>query len=237
MGLIGTDPKSPIRVVMKAKIAEIFESIQGEGLYAGQKQVFIRFFGCNLSCVFCDTHLSGFKDYSIQELKDVLAGYSGYHSLSLTGGEPLCQADFLWDFLNGYEDKPIVYLETNGTLTDELSRIIDHVDIIAMDFKLPSSSQARAFWKEHEDFLKIALSKKVFVKIVITKASDSQEIRVAGDIIKRVKTDMDVVLQPHWFDIDSALLTKMGPFKEELISSGIPRVRILPQAHKYAGIR
>lgn len=220
-----------------ARIAEIFESIQGEGLYTGQKQVFIRFFGCNLSCAFCDTPLAEFKDYSVQELKDTLAGYAGYHSLSLTGGEPLCQADFLRDFLKGFEGKVKVYLETNGTLVNELSKIINFVDIIAMDFKLPSFSNTRSFWKEHEDFLKIALSKEVFIKIVITKATDAQEIQTARDIIKRVKPDVDVVLQPNWFELDSALLAKLESFKEELMDFGIPHVRILPQAHKYAGIK
>lgn len=219
------------------KIAEIFESIQGEGLYAGQKQVFIRFFGCNLSCAFCDTPLVEFKDYSVRELKDTLAGYSGYHSLSLTGGEPLCQADFLRDFLKEIQGKVKVYLETNGTLVDELSKVINCVDIIAMDLKLPSFSNTRSFWKEHEDFLKIALAKEVFVKIVIAKATQAQEIQTAGDIIKRVKPDVDVVLQPNWFEVDCELLAKMESFKEELMDSGIPHVRILPQAHKYAGIK
>lgn len=220
-----------------ARIAEIFESIQGEGLYIGQKQVFIRFFGCNLSCAFCDTPLVEFKDYSVQELKDTLAGYSGYHSLSLTGGEPLCQADFLIDFLKGFEGRVKVYLETNGTLVNELSKIINCVDIIAMDFKLPSFSNTRSFWKEHEDFLKIALSKEVFIKIVIAKATDAQEIQTAGQIIKRVKPDVDVVLQPNWFEQDCALLEKLESYKKELMDFDIPHVRILPQAHKYAGIK
>ena len=39
----------------KAKIKEIFASIQGEGPYVGVKQLFIRFCACNLNCDYCDT--------------------------------------------------------------------------------------------------------------------------------------------------------------------------------------
>jgi len=47
-----------------------------------------------------------------------------------------------------------LYLETNGTLPHELSMIIDLVDIVAMDFKLPSSTGGKAYWREHADFLR-----------------------------------------------------------------------------------
>ena len=37
------------------KIAEIYRSIQGEGILTGTESVFIRTSGCNLRCWFCDT--------------------------------------------------------------------------------------------------------------------------------------------------------------------------------------
>jgi len=86
----------------KAKIAEVFESFQGEGIYAGVKQVFVRFFGCNLACIFCDTPLKHFKEYSPNALKKEISRFSGYHSLCFTGGEPLLQADFLKGFLEEF---------------------------------------------------------------------------------------------------------------------------------------
>ena len=39
----------------KTYIAEVFSTIQGEGLTCGERQVFIRFALCNLKCDYCDT--------------------------------------------------------------------------------------------------------------------------------------------------------------------------------------
>ena len=50
--------------MITAKISEIFFSIQGEGLYCGQKQVFLRFAGCNLACVYCDESASLNKSFA-----------------------------------------------------------------------------------------------------------------------------------------------------------------------------
>lgn len=222
---------------MKARIAEIFESVQGEGIYVGEKQVFVRFFGCNLSCGFCDTPLTEFKEYSVGELKEEIAKFTGYHALSLTGGEPLLQADFLKDFLGqvrGLDAK--IYLETNGTLPGELGKVVDLVDIIAMDFKL-SSFSGKEFWAEHEEFLKNAQGKDVFVKMAVTKSATTQEIKRAAEIIRRINANIPVVLQPNWFELDSALFGKIESFKKDLKVYGLADVRILSQAHKLAGIK
>lgn len=37
------------------EVVEHFVSINGEGPLAGQLAVFVRFKGCNLSCLYCDT--------------------------------------------------------------------------------------------------------------------------------------------------------------------------------------
>ena len=86
---------------MNAKILEIFRSIQGEGKYAGVPQVFVRFFECNMHCVWCDTPASigdGKREYKELALEDVLkqvnALYDHAHSVSITGGEPLLAERF-----------------------------------------------------------------------------------------------------------------------------------------------
>lgn len=223
-----------------AKISEIFKSTQGEGPYTGTQQVFVRFYGCNLRCSFCDTKQESFKEYDINALKAEISFYRDFHSISLTGGEPLCQADFISAFLNKVKDAGHkIYLETNGTQPQELSKVIDHIDIVAMDFKLPSSTGCESYWDQHEKFLSIASGSKadVFVKMVIAKLTDEKDIFTAAEIIKKINPEIQVVLQPNWFDMDQDLLSRMIGFKKQFLERSICNLKILPQAHKYAGIK
>src|SRR6266571_5340443 len=54
------------------KIAEIYPSLQGEGLLTGTPSVFIRASGCNLRCWFCDTPYTSWQpegeDLSVDEI-------------------------------------------------------------------------------------------------------------------------------------------------------------------------
>src|ERR1700733_5956519 len=113
---------------MNAKILEIFHSIQGEGRYAGVPQVFVRFFECNMHCVWCDTPASigdGKREFKELGLKEVLAQdnalYDNAPCININGGEPLLQKDFLKDFCHAlHREGKKVYLDTNGTLPDIL---------------------------------------------------------------------------------------------------------------------
>lgn len=103
---------------MQGKIIEIFSSIQGEGLWVGRPQVFVRFKGCRLHCSFCDTPLTHSKinecrvefppfskqfekrplEFSVSQLNETIRRFE-IPSLALTGGEPLEQIDFLEEWL------------------------------------------------------------------------------------------------------------------------------------------
>lgn len=223
---------------MKGRITEVFDSVQGEGIYVGEKQLFVRFFGCNLTCKFCDTALDRFMEYEPTELFAELKLYQDdYHSISFTGGEPLLQKDFLREILgltrqDGFKN----YLETNGTLPRELEGVIDYLDIVAMDMKLPSSTGDFPYWRTHRRFLEVASAKEVFVKMVICNSTRTQDVRDALDLIKEVNPAATVIFQPDTNTRSAALDSKIEHFKllcdqRFLASCAIPRI------HKLAGLK
>jgi len=224
-----------------AELSEIFLSLQGEGLYVGVPQVFVRFHGCNLSCAFCDTKPAFHNVFTKEALAGKIAEYKKpYHSISLTGGEPLVQADFIGDFLAEYKKfyKKPVYLETNGTLHKELNKVIDYVDIISMDFKLPSSTEKRSLWKEHEAFLRLAKKKEIFIKAVITGKTTFFDVVRMREIVAGARKDIPIVLQPVTLpnDVEAQLPEPMERFRK-MLKKSIKRIEIIPQVHKLIGVK
>jgi 7-carboxy-7-deazaguanine synthase len=74
------------------KIAELFYSIQGEGVLLGVPSVFIRVSGCNLRCTWCDTPYTSWNpeggEMPLDRIMDYVREYSQGHVV-LTGGEPM----------------------------------------------------------------------------------------------------------------------------------------------------
>ncbi len=141
----------------KAPIVEVFSSFQGEGLYAGSPQVFLRLGGCPLRCAWCDTPASwetspeatarvrvpeGTRSESAwvspEEAKLWIdeVDPSGRMTVSVTGGEPLLWAEFLLG-LRPLLGRRRVHLETAGAHPLSLSRVLDACDHVSADLKLP----------------------------------------------------------------------------------------------------
>ncbi len=77
------------------KVVEIFSSINGEGVRAGQLAVFVRMQGCNLNCAYCDTKWANEADArfhwtSTEEIVELLRSME-IKNVTITGGEPLLQ--------------------------------------------------------------------------------------------------------------------------------------------------
>jgi len=223
---------------MKGKINEIFESIQGEGICLGQKQIFVRFSGCNISCKFCDTKHSHFEAYEPDELLEKIRKYGkNYHSVSFTGGEPLLQKDFLKHILELTKKEGLrTYLETNGTLPEALEEVIENVDIVAMDLKLPTSTGAGDFWEQHRRFLKIANRKKVFLKAVICRSTSEEDVLKSLKLLKEVNKDLPLVLQPDSSENAGDLDEKIDKFMQLCLKENI-KPWVIPQMHKKLGAR
>lgn len=216
------------------KVKEIFTSIQGEGPFVGYKQVFIRLCGCNLNCAYCDTDfgIDNSKDYSVQELTDICNNNYDCHSVSLTGGEPLLHTEFIKNF--GEKCNLPLYLETNGTLTENLIEVIDYIDYIAADIKLPSCTNLPPMWEKHEEFFEAATEKYLFAKVVFDKNITDFEIHKITNLCK--KYNIELILQPM-MRYKSPTINSV--FMQEILDKCIkiyPQTRLIPQVHKFIDV-
>lgn len=229
---------------MKARISEIFHSIQGEGKYTGREQVFVRFFECNMHCSWCDTPSSigdttrHYKEYSLEELlAEVRDLWPGCHSVSLTGGEPLVQKDFLKELLPSFKKEGMrSCLETNGIFDQHLAEIIDDVDIIAMDLKLPSSTKCRPYWEEHAAFLRIARKKEVFIKAVISSDTQKEDVVRSVELVAGIDPDIPLILQPNYFERQNGALDRCLDY-QDYCRQYLTDVKVMSQMHKMWKIR
>ena len=222
----------------KAKIREIFLSIQGEGPYIGQKQLFIRFCKCNLNCKYCDTDFDILKsvEFSAQALLEKVNSYGKNLTLSLTGGEPLISVKFLEEFLPlAKQVGHRIYLETNGTLPENLKMVINYVDIVSADIKLNSATGLNLEDKLVNDFFEIAKEKETFAKIVFDDNIKDDEIFKAVEVAE--KFDIEIILQPKMSGNNFAV---SPDFCEKILNRFLNiygKVRLIPQMHKFLNVR
>ena len=241
---------------MKENLIEIFSSIQGEGKYVGCRQVFVRFEGCNLDCRYCDTeNMPGSHAFCQSEthagsrafvklpnpltLETVAAKINAmlqevpHQAISFTGGEPLLHADFIKALAGQVQAK--FFLETNGTLDQQLGDCIDVCDIISMDIKLPSIvSQPQ--WEAHRRFIAIARQKDLYIKLVVAAETTMTEFRQAVDLVAEMAPDTLFIIQPVTpFGGCQAASPEQILQCQNYALSKLADVRVIPQTHKMIG--
>lgn len=179
-------------------IIEVFNSIQGEGIYAGTPSLFIRVSGCNLRCMFgkskCDTPYASFNPeksiYGIEQIKKIWEEDPFIEHVVITGGEPLLyqeNEDFqeIVDFFAKEIRCSIITVETNGTIVPNRF-MLNRVRLWSVSPKLKSSTPHDinpVLIKQHEKLrinipaLKIFADQLAQFKFVLSSESDEAEIK------------------------------------------------------------
>ena len=105
------------------RVIEVFDSLQGEGVWTGTPMTFVRLAGCNgpekaLGCVlWCDTPASWDPSAGREITVMEVASQVCLPRVCITGGEPLLQAEDVAALVQVLHRRAVrVHLETNGTL-------------------------------------------------------------------------------------------------------------------------
>jgi len=192
------------------RIAEIFHSIQGEGLLAGVPSIFIRTSGCNLRCHWCDTPYASWKpegpEMSIKEILKKLTEWNCDHVV-LTGGEPMIAPDLPELATALKKQKKHITIETAGTI---LPNSIP-CDLASISPKLsnstPSSEREPAWAKKHEvarlqpEVISEWIRKYPFqLKFVVSSENDLAEIKHLLSRLPPVPLPQ-ILLMPEGIDV------------------------------------
>jgi 7-carboxy-7-deazaguanine synthase len=201
------------------RVAEIYKSIQGESTFAGLPCTLVRFTGCNLRCVWCDTPhaFSGGEEKSRAE---VLAEVQrlGVPLVLLTGGEPLLQREVPVLAADLLAQGFTVLVETGGSL--DIS-VLPQGCVTILDLKCPGSGEVdRNCWENLNrlrpgDELKLVLA-------------DQSDYLWARDVLarKELPAFVEVLLSPVHGVLDPRDLARW------MLADGL-RARLHLQLHKY----
>lgn len=146
-------PTAPPKVE-KLRIAEIFASIQGEGMWAGTPSTFIRVSGCNLRCSWCDTPYASWDPegpvLTIDEILKRALAHESKHVV-LTGGEPLL-FDPIVPLAEALKKRgKTITIETAGTVYRDLP-----CDLMSVSPKLRNSTPGEETgWQERHEVTRI----------------------------------------------------------------------------------
>ena len=238
---------------VRARVSEIFTSIEGEGIFVGKKTLFIRFSGCHLKCKWCDTKyalpLDSGTEYQIDEIKDLIIRelQPFTYKVNFTGGEPLLQTDAvikLADFIKKQTNLK-TYIESSCFDSELFSKVLPYIDICKIEFKTDDSKVV-----ENEVYdslllneikcleLAVESNKTTYIKIVVTNSTNLESFKnLVYNISKKIRPSdiVGFIIQPS-HGVDQPTVNKLLD-TYDIVQPMFPEVRIIPQLHKEIGAR
>jgi 7-carboxy-7-deazaguanine synthase len=218
------------------RIAEIYESIQGEGLLTGTHSVFVRASGCNLRCGFCDTPFASWTPegefWQPSQVVQQVMSYTSKHVV-LTGGEPMIFGDLveICDQLTSLGRH--LTIETAGTWYLPVT-----CDLMSISPKLSNSEpgpRASDAWRrrhharrDQPDVVRRLMAEYPYqLKFVVCSPADASEVLSFLESIPEVHRDR-VLLMPEGIDVERLRLVQawLQPFCEDHQLQFCPRRQI-----------
>lgn len=200
------------------KIAEIFYSVQGEGMLAGVPSVFVRTSGCNLRCTWCDTPYTSWQpegeERSIESIVEQVQQHGAGHVV-ITGGEPMIAPGML-ELTRSLTQH--ITIETAGTIDTDV-----RCELMSISPKLANSTphdrDGGRWASQHErlryqpEVLRRLIGRYPYqLKFVIADPADIGEVRNIVDEIRA--TNERVLLMPE--GIDPTVLAERGRWLVEI---------------------
>lgn len=188
-------------MVGKIHSFESFGTVDGPGIR------FVIFFkGCPLRCLYChnpDTWtFENSQEYSVDEVIAKSMKYKNYWGdkggITLTGGEPLLQIDFITELLKKYKELGVnTALDTSGALFENIEQskfdeLIKYVDLFLLDIKhIDNDEHIKLTGKSNQNILKFARylsdnNKDMWIRHVIVPG-----INLEKDYLIRTKKFID----------------------------------------------
>ncbi|WP_456366680.1 7-carboxy-7-deazaguanine synthase QueE [Thermococcus sp.] len=249
---------------MKIVMAEVFNSWQGEGgslegSAFGRRQIFVRFAGCDLNCLWCDSKqyidasrvsrwryevepFTGRFEYkpnpaSLEEVVNVVLRLDtgDIHSISYTGGEPTLQVGALKALMErmkalGFDN----FLETHGGLPELIEEVAPLTDYASVDIK-DESAKATGNWRGLvlREIESIRILKeagaKTYAKLVVTNETNLENVRWYAGLLKGLAP---LAIQPRE-PIEISQKRLMEIYREAAEILGRKNVGLSFQVHKY----
>lgn len=190
---------------------ESFGTVDGPGI---RFVVFMQ--GCPLRCIYCHNRdswdVSGGREYTSDQVLDMMKKYISYirfsnGGITVTGGEPTLQADFVTELFKKCREINIhTTLDTSGFADiDRVRELLEYTDLILLDIKHAVEEKHRLITgvgnEKIKSFARFASEKGIplWIRYVLVPGytDEEEDLKLASEFIKELKNVEKIEILPY----------------------------------------